>query len=241
MISSGHPLFRGETAIRRTRKATTVLLLICSLLSGAWTNGALSAEPSSPESDQGEHPTNFRLLKRTVEEAIEEVCDRLSSHEFSTFCLESPPDLDGRWLIDEVLTERLLARGYRVIFPDSLSAETAEICSQAGFLRYRIVRMNLDYVSSRRKRLFGPRLVERKTQLDLFFRLSRASGEVIWAAEINKTGGDWISRKELPRMEQESPPFISPRLEPDGWGRLAEPALLTAAVGGLIYLFYSTQ
>lgn len=241
MTASGHLFFKGEKAIRRTRKAATVLLLISSILSGAWIDGALRAEPSSPGSDQGEHPTNFKLLKITLEEAIEEVCDRLSSHEFSTFCLESPSDLSGRWLVDQILAERLIARGYRVVFGDSLSNETAELCSRAGFLRYRIVLLNLNYISSRREHLFGPRQVEREAQLDLFFRLSRATGEVLWAGEIKRSAGDWISRKDLPQMEQASPPFLAPRLPTDGWGRLAEPAILTAVVGGLIYLFYSTQ
>ena len=241
MIARGHLSFRGETAIRRIRQATTILLLICFFFSGVRTPGALAAEPSSQRSDQGEHSTNLRLLKSTLEEAIEEVCDRLSSYEFDTFCLEPPSDLDGRWLVDQVLTECLLDRGYRVIFPDSLSTEAAALCSQAGSLRYRIVHLNLNYASCRRKHLFGPRLVKREVLLDVMFRLSRATGEVVWADEIKRTGGDWIPSRVLPQAEQASPPFLSPRLETDGWGRLAEPVLLTAVVGGLIYLFYSTQ
>jgi|GEM_PF-2068157 len=240
MTASGHQFFKGEKDIRRTRLATTVLLLICLFIWGARIPGACAAESSS-ESDRGEHPTNLRLLKSTLEEAIEEVCDRLSSHEFSMFCLESPSELNGRWLVDQVLTERLLDRGYRVILTDSLSTGSAELCSRAGFLRYRIVRMDLDYVSSRRKHLFGPRLVQRETQLELLFRLSRATGEVVWTGEVKRIGGDWIFSRDLSRVEKASPPFLSPYLETDGWGRLAEPALLTAAVGGLIYLFYSTQ
>ena len=198
-------------------------------------------EPSSYESNQGENPTNFGLLKTTLEEAIEEVCDRLSSHEPTVICLESPSDFEGRWLVDQVLAEQLLGRGYRIVLPDSLPDRAAEICSRAGFLRYRVVKMDLDYPSARRQHLFGPRLVKREVQLYLFFQLSRATGEVIWAGEVRKTGGDWIARNDLPLAEQGSLSFLSPRLETDGWGRLAEPAILTAAIGGLIYLFYSTQ
>jgi len=241
MTARTRALIGGEKAIRRISKATTILLLIGWLIPGIRIDGAGAAEPSPAEIDQGGHPTNLRLLQRTAEEAIEEVCDRLSSHGLSTICLEPPSDLGGRWLIDQILTERLLAGGYRVVLPDSLSSQAEEVRSRAGFLRYRIVRMDLDYVSSRRKHLFGPRLVQREVRLDLFFRLSRAAGEIIWAGEVNKTGGDWIPMRDLPRVERGSPPFLSPRLKPDGWGRLAEPALLTAAVGGLIYLFYSTQ
>jgi len=244
MTARGPLIFKGEKAIRRTRKATTVLLLICFFIFSAWIDGARAADGSSSESDQsnrGEHPTNLRLLRITLEEAIEEVCDRLSSHEFSTFCLESGPELDGRWLIDQVLAERLLNRDYRVVFQDSLSTEAGEPCARAGFLRYRIVRLSLDYVSSRRKHFFGPRLVEREVRLDLYFRLSRATGEVVWTGEVERISGDWVSSRDLPRVEQASPNFLSPHLETDGWGRLAEPALLTAAIGGIIFLFYSTQ
>lgn len=240
MTARDHVFFRGETAIGRIRKATTGLLLICLFIWGVRISGA-RAEESSSENDRGEHPTNLWLLKSTLEEAIEEVCDRLSSHELSTFCLEPSAERNGRWLVDQVLTECLLARGYRVVFPDSLPNESAELCAGAGFLRYRIVRLNVDYVTSRRKHLFGPRLVKREAQIDLFLRLSRAAGEVIWTGQIRRTGGDWIPSRDLPPAEQASPPFLSPRLETDGWGRLAEPVLLTAIVGGLIYLFYSTQ
>jgi hypothetical protein len=234
MTASGHLCIKGEPAIRRIRKAATTLLLICCFISGTWIDSAPAADSSSPGNSQEEHPTNLRLLKRILEEAIEEVCDRLSSHEFSTFCLESGPELNGRWLVDQVLAERLLARDYRVVFRDSLSAETADLCSRAGSLRYRIVRLDLDYVSSRRTHLFGPRQVEREVQLDLLFRLSRATGEVVWTGEIKRIGGDWILFRDLPQAEE-------PHLETDGWGRLAEPAILTAVVGGLIFLFYSTQ
>jgi hypothetical protein len=217
------------------------LLLICSLLSVIWISGMAGADSSSQGSDQGESPTNFGLLKITLEEAIEEVCDRLSSHGLTTICLESPSDFDGRWLVDQILTEQLLEKGYRVVLPDSLPIQSAEICSQAGILRYHAVQLSLDYGPSRRQHLFGPRLVERQVQLYLFFQLSRATGEVIWADEVKRNVADWIPQKDLPLMEQETLSFLSPRLETDGWSRLAEPALLTVVIGGLIYLFYSTQ
>jgi hypothetical protein len=206
-----------------------------------WFSVANGAEGSPEGSDQGDNPTNLGLLKTTLEEAIEQVCDRLSSHEYTTICLQSRPDEDGRWLVEQVLAGQLLARGYRTILTDSLSRRYPEICSDAGILRYRIVQLDLDYASTRRQHLFGPRLVERKVQLSLFFQLSRPSGELVWTDAVKKTGGDWIPQKDLPLVEQESISFLSPRLKSDGWGRLAEPILLTAAIGGLIYLFYATQ
>jgi hypothetical protein len=64
---------------------------------------------------------------------------------------------------------------------------------------------------------------------------------VLWTEEVRGTREDWIPAKMLAAVEQEPISFISPQLKADGWNRFAEPALLSAVVGGLIYLFYATQ
>jgi hypothetical protein len=177
----------------------------------------------------------------TLEEAIDEVCDRLPLHEPKRLCLKPQSESPGNWLVEQVLVEKLLGRDYRVVIPDNLAARSQDVCAQADILRYRIVTLDLDYPSSRRKHLFGSRLVERRVRMQLHFRLSRPGGEVVWAGDAQRTGGDWISAAQLPVVEQESVSFVSPRLRADGWGRFAEPALLTAVIGGMIYFFYSTQ
>jgi hypothetical protein len=217
------------------------LLLICLVIPGMLICTAARAESHRGESDLQDIPTNLGLLRTTIEEAIGEVCDRLSLHELTTLCLSSQPDSPDDWLVEQTLVEHLLGRGYRVIIPDSLPATPPEICPDAGILRYHILTMDLEYISTRRQRLFGPRMVERKVYLSMLFRLSLPTGEVVWAGETKKTAGDLIPFRDLPLAERESAPFLSPRLPPDNWGRLAEPALLTVAIGSLIYLFYSTQ
>lgn len=191
-------------------------------------------------SQEGEYPvapSNFALLKQTVEEAIEDVCGRLPLHQPDTLCLGSECEAPGNWLVERALVEKLRSDGYQVIVPNELLGD----CAWGSTLRYRLVDLDLTYPSSYRKHLFGPRMVERKVHLHIFFSLSDANRAVLWTGEIQSNPGDWISDKDLPRVERETVSFISPRLKVDSWGRFAEPALLTVAAGGLIYLFYSTQ
>ena len=83
--------------------------------------------------------------------------------------------------------------------------------------------------------------MQRLARLHLFLQLKKGDGEVLWTGEAQQAKEDWIPAKMLDVAELKPLPFTSPRLKPGGWGRFAEPALLSAAVGGLIYLFYSTQ
>lgn len=186
-------------------------------------------------------PTNFELLRLVVEEAIEEVCDRLPSHETKLLHLGSESDAPGNWLVERALIQSLRRRSYRVIVPDTSCAQPNMANAGPELLRYRLMDLNLLYPASRRKHLFGSRLIERQVRLHLLLQLNREDGEVLWTGEAKRTGGDWIPAKKLEYAEQEPLPFISPQLKADGWSRFAEPALLSVVIGGLIYLFYSTQ
>ncbi|MCK4272166.1 hypothetical protein KAX22_05925 [bacterium] len=201
----------------------------------AWGDGpAKEANPAAV-------PTNLGLLRLAVEEAIDELCDRLPLHEPKVLYLHSESIAPGNWLVELALIQSLQRRDCRVLLPDSSASTSHAICSDGQFLRYRVADLDLVYPASRRKHLFGPRMVKRQVHLHLIFLLSKKDGEVLWAGEAQRTSGDWIPAKELAAVQRESVPFISPRLKTDGWGRFAEPALLTAAVGGLIYLFYNSQ
>jgi hypothetical protein len=185
--------------------------------------------------------TNFDLLRRVVEEAIDEACDRLPLHEPEVFCLGHDAEAPGNWLVEGALIRSLRQRDHQVLLPDTSQAQSPPACIGLLTLRYRLVELNLLYPASRRKHLFGPRLVKRLARLHLFLRLKKENGEVLWTGEAQQAREDWIPAKMLSVVELKPLPFISPRLKPDGWGRFAEPVLLSAAVGGLIYLFYSTQ
>jgi len=196
---------------------------------------------SSKAANEGSFPTNFELLRLTVEEAIEEMCDRLPLLEPKILCLGRESEVPGNWLVEHTFIQSLRRRSFRVMAPDTLGAQPHSACTGLERLSYRVVDLDLLYIGSRRKHLFGPQLVEREARLHLFVYLEKDDGEVLWTGEAQRTKGDWVPAKMLSQVQREPVPFISPELKPDGWGRFAEPALLSAVVGGLIYLFYTTQ
>jgi len=214
-----------------------VKFLLLAWILGMSLGSAARGDQSSLEGESQVVPSNFGLLKQTVEEAIEDVCGRLPLHQLDTLCLGCEWEAPGNWLVERALVEHLRSRGHQVIVLDNpLGA-----CARETTLRYRLVDLDLIYPSSHRKHIFGPRMVERKVHLHVLLSLSSANGAVLWTGEVQRSPGDWISDKDLPQAERETVSFVSPRLKADSWGRFAEPALLTAVAGGLIYLFYSTQ
>jgi hypothetical protein len=195
----------------------------------------------SNEADQEAVLTNSGLLRLTVEEAIEGVCDRLPLLEPKVLCLSPESDAPGNWMVEHALIQSLHRRSFRILIPDTSGGLSNTTCEDEAILRYRLMDLNLLYPSVQRKHLFGPRFVARQARLNVLLRLDGSEGEVLWTEEVRGTREDWIPAKMLAAVEQEPISFISPQLKADGWNRFAEPALLSAVVGGLIYLFYATQ
>jgi hypothetical protein len=222
-------------------KAAKALLGISIFAFGLGLHSTAQGEEPSKTADPGTFPTNLELLRLAVEEAIEKVCDRLPSHEPKIICLRRESQVPGNWLVEHAFSQSLLRRNFRVLAPDTLGVQPRPACAGREILHYRVVDLDLLYPTSRRKHLFGPLLVHREARLHVFLHLDRDNGEILWTGEAQHTKGDWLPAKMLEYVEGESVPFISPQLKPDGWGRFAEPALLSAVVGGLIYLFYTTQ
>jgi len=193
------------------------------------------------EADQQTALTNLGLLRLTVEEAIEGACDRLPLLKPKTLCLRSESDAPGNWMVEHALVQSLQPRNFRVFIPDTSGEQSKAGCRDRTVLRYRVVDLDLHYTTTRRKHLFGPQLVARQVHLHILLRLDGQDGEVLWTEEVEGTKEDWILAKMQDVVEREPLPFTPPQLKTDGWNRLAEPALLSAVVGGLIYLFYSTQ
>jgi hypothetical protein len=219
-------------------KIANALVGICIFVLGLGFSSAAWCDSPSKPTDPHVFPTNFGLLRLTVDEAIEEMCDRLPLHEAKILCLNPESEAPGNWLVERAFLKSLRRKDVRVMMPDS-SGATA--CAARSRLSYRVVDLDLIYSNSRRRYPFAPRLVQREVRVHFLLKLNSVDGEILWEDETERSGGDWIPVKDLPYAEREGPPFISPRLKVDGWGRYVEPALLTAVVGGLIYLFYTTQ
>jgi hypothetical protein len=108
-------------------------------------------------------------------------------------------------------------------------------------LEYQALEYDLAYTKVYRSYLIGGKKVARKADVTLLATLYDDSGAVVWTREAKRDYEDNFGHGELDRIEEGNFAFTRPALPGGGWGKYAEPVLVTGIVVGLIYLFFSNQ
>jgi hypothetical protein len=111
-------------------------------------------------------------------------------------------------------------------FPLAASQQAASVPT----LEYRIVDISMMYSGGGRKLLVGSRNIDRVMEASVHARLLGGG-----------TRADRIPGSALRDVEASGYPCEPPSLDAGGLGRLVEPAVVTAIVAGLVYLFYTNQ
>jgi len=147
-------------------------------------------------------------------------------------------------LVEDVLSERLTAKGYAVYTgrvpaaEDSAEAEWGDI----PVLEYRILELSVDYPCGRRRHYIGRKEIERLMRVHLNLRLlGRDGGGVLWAGAAERAYRDIVPFGLIPALESEGFAFTKAETSAQKWDRVLEPVIATAIVGGLVYLFYSNK
>ncbi len=173
------------------------------------------------------YPANLELVQRAAKAASEKVAGQLPT---ATRALvlrgESPRPLD--WAVEEALTGALIRAGFQV-FKSSLEGDSS------AALSYQTVDLGISYQDK-------PGGVERAARVRIAYSLTRGNaGRILNSGDGLGTARDLVPPSLLPGLET---PEIVPARLPAGESlssRLLEPALLTAVVAGLIYLFYGSK
>jgi hypothetical protein len=174
-----------------------------------------------------EPPTNLDLVVAAAERAADEALAQapgLAAAPVAVLPLAVHP---GNWILDHLLCERLLARGFAVTL-DSTASSGAR-------LAYRI----LDLGVSGRSGLGGGS-VERRARASIAFRLSHGDS-LQWQRESSAEVRDRISRNRLELLGNAAYPFTKAELEERSFGRFVEPFIVSSVLGGLIYLFFANR
>lgn len=109
-------------------------------------------------------------------------------------------------------------------------------------LEYRIVDLAMRYAGGGRRLVVGSRHVDREAMASLRARLlDGATHEILWVGSGDARESDRIRGASLRDVEASAYPCDPPKLDSRGLGRLVEPAVVTAIVAGLVYLFYTNQ
>ena len=82
----------------------------------------------------------------------------------------------------------------------------------------------------------------RLAQVELHMRLMEEGGRrVTWSKNVQHSTSDVISYGSAAYLESAAYAFAKPERSPSFLTKLYEPLIVTAIVGGLVFLFYSNQ
>lgn len=224
-------VFRYRKGLSRTISITCAVALLVVLTT--------ASAPSEPEEQV---LTNFELVEKTAESAVDELLANMPVIPRGTAVelrkARGIGEID--FVFENVLLKRMRETGYRV------SIETSEQENeQQGDPRYRlsfqVIRMSLAYTRIGRRYWFGAKEVERFSEIGIFAQLADLdSGDIVWVGDAQKKRQDTIRYDQL-RAVEEQYAFTKPNRDEMRWSRLVEPIIVTGIISGLVYLFFSNQ
>ena len=207
----------------------------------------VAALPSQGLCDE-EYPTNLELVERAVRIAADSMDVRPPAGTDPYLEIDAGTGSDAAWLLDNVLKDELLDRGWRIKAGKGGEADTSAgavktASGSSGFLlRLRIVDLGLKYGRSWRRYLLGGKQVERVARASIFYELiDRKSDQVLASSDVNGVASDVVPASRLSTLSNSKYTFASPALEKSRWDKYLEGGLVIAIIGVLVYLFYSNK
>ncbi len=184
-------------------------------------------------------PSNLELLRKVLSQAAEEAIQRCPPGSLlSPVSLLAEDENEANWLVESVFTEELTKHGLGVLSGQQLKEGEAPLPQTELF--YKILELRISYPKQRRHRVLGTKWVSRLAQVKISVQLA-SSGRVVWLDDIKASIKDEFPRRSLSWVEDDSYPFTKTEFKERDWNRLLEPAIVSAVVGGLVYLFYSNR
>lgn len=175
-------------------------------------------------------PTDWDFARATVSEMFEGLDGLDGASSVLLYDARYSSD-DAGYLIRTELTNALQARGIEVYYAAPLGREPdVEI-------RYLVNELRVVHKRSYRKLLVGPRMIERWAQVDMEITLLEDE-RVITQQHLENQVKSVFPQSELDLVRS---PLTEEYYTSTSTGSLWEPILVTALVGGLIYLFYAPK
>ena len=181
-----------------------------------------------------QYPSNTDLLVEMIEVAIGEALDEMTvpdEVESPVIFIAKEGKHDANWLVEHVLAERLLNRGFAVALDSTLYDES----------RFRLSFRILDMGIIARSGLRG-KYAERQSRITLILKLNdEVSHTVLWQDEITRVSSDRVPKKNLDLLQHSDHKFAKTELEEQSWNKFVEPMVVSTVLGGLMYLFFSNR
>ncbi|MFH1336448.1 MAG: hypothetical protein ABII96_08015 [Candidatus Zixiibacteriota bacterium] len=184
-------------------------------------------------------PTNEEFLRETLRSLFAETFTDFPESASDLLILKAEEDRPEKWLVEDELAVYLLSLNYQVGLK---AVDSDSSLPESKSLFYRIIDLKLDYPETHRKGFLKEKLVTRRAVVNLSLREEDpTTGKVIWLKRGKLEKRDVVRKSMIKSSNNQSYPFLSPSLSGDPINKYIEPALLTAVVGGVIYLFFANR
>ncbi|MFA6110306.1 MAG: hypothetical protein WDA75_16190 [Candidatus Latescibacterota bacterium] len=171
-------------------------------------------------------PNDLELFAEGLSTALAEVVGTMALPVGERVVVRPDGKTERNWLVEEALAKALMDRGYGV---------QLAVPGAAAVLCYRVTEARVIYGPPARGWRFWQARQSREASGDLFLRLERVSGEVLWAAQARPRGGDRIPAGEAPALAAGD---AVARATVTADSRWLERGLSACIVGGLFYIFF---
>lgn len=202
--------------------------IVCSALVWMGSVGAVPARAT-------ESVTNYDLMKNLTGAAVTSVLDdvRPASRKMRVRLVPFAADEEHQF-VTNIVSGEMKSRGFDPV----LGANGDDALE----FRFQLLAFNLDYTDVYRAHLVGGKRIRRSASIRLLVTLvDPASGSVLWTGEREQQKDDQFRAGELARVEASTFAFTRPEMPGSGWGKYAEPVVVSGIVVGLVYLFFSNQ
>lgn len=211
----------------RNKKIIILLWIGISLLCLAFSSESLAQEKGLPL-------TNESLLRQTIKEVLEDCLKEAPFDSRLVWIKEEGENLSA-WIVKEELVSYLQKRVPVGFWEKERQEENGLV------LNFRVIKLSLEYPEVKTKKLLGKSWVKRESQVALSFNLSDSQGRVLWNKRGEVENSDLVRIDELANLNNKEYPYLSPQVPESSWGKYLEPALVTVAVGALVYLFFANR
>ncbi len=200
------------------------------------------ALPVAGTCEDQQYPTNLEMVRRAVRIAADSMDVAPPAGAGARLAIDAGAGSDAAWLLDSVLKEELLGRGWRIMAVAEEGADTASAGEGGFLLRLRIVDLGMKYGRSWRRYLLGGKVVERIARASIYYELiDQTSDQVLASSSVDGEVGDVVPASRLSALSNPNYSFASPELEKSRWDKYLEGGLVIAIIGVLVYLFYSNK
>jgi hypothetical protein len=177
-------------------------------------------------------PTNIDLLVEAVEQSVDQGISGMAlpaEAGMDVLVITARTPHSGNWLVEHVLAERLLNRGF------SVSLDSTRAAGHASRLSFRVLDLG---VSGRGGLLRSA--IRRQAHATIALRLSK-DNVLSWQGECTATVEDQIPTRRADLLEVDEPSFARVDLQTQSWGQFVEPVIVSTVLGGLVYMFFSNR